>query len=181
MSKQGKGKSVPTKAAPAKPSNKKDADKPVYKTVADNRRARHDFEIIETHETGISLLGTEVKAIRAGKATLQDSHVRIEDGELWLCNCHISPYDFGNRFNHEPLRKRRLLMHSQQILKLKSLIQEKGLTLIPLRLYFKGNLVKVDLAVAKGRKLHDKRDAISQKETKRQLDRVVKTSRNMNL
>lgn len=172
-----KQKSIPTQAA--KPSNVKPAaDKPVYKTVADNRRARHDFEILETHEAGISLTGTEVKAIRAGKANLQDAHVRIEDGELWLYNCHISPYDFGNRFNHEPMRKRRLLMHSQQIFKLKSKIQEKGLTLIPLRLYFKGNLIKVDLAMAKGRKVHDKRDVIAKKENQRNLDRVVKARNN---
>jgi SsrA-binding protein len=172
-----KQKSIPTQAA--KPANVKPAaDKPVYKTVADNRRARHDFEILENHEAGISLTGTEVKAIRAGKANLQDAHVRIEDGELWLYNCHISPYDFGNRFNHEPMRKRRLLMHSQQIFKLKSKIQEKGLTLIPLKLYFKGNLIKVDLAMAKGRKVHDKRDVIAKKENQRNLDRVVKARNN---
>lgn len=163
-------------SAPAKASAKKD-DKPVYKTVADNRRARHEYEILETHETGISLLGTEVKSIRAGKANLQDAHVRIEKEELWLYNCHISPYDYGNRFNHDPLRKRRLLMHHQQILKLKSRVQEKGLTLIPLKLYFKGNLVKVDLAVVRGRKLHDKRDVIAKKETSRQLERIIKTQR----
>ncbi|MBN8661013.1 MAG: SsrA-binding protein SmpB [Candidatus Melainabacteria bacterium] len=166
-----------TKQGKAQNEKKKDGDKPVYRTVADNRRARHDFEILETHEAGISLLGTEVKAIRAGKANLQDSHIRIEDGDLWLYNCHISPYDYGNRFNHEPTRKRRLLMHSRQILKLKATTQEKGLTLIPLKLYFKGNLVKVDLAVVRGKKLHDKRDTIAKRETKRQLDRITKTSR----
>lgn len=163
-----------------KPQDKKSQDKkgkePFFKTVAENRRARHDFEILETFEAGISLVGTEVKAIRCGKANLADSFVKIEDGELWLYNCHISPYDYGNRFNHEPLRKRRLLMHRNQIFKLKSNTQEKGLSLIPLRLYFKGHLVKVDLALAKGRKLYDKRDAISKKESKRDIDRVVKQS-----
>ena len=169
--------SKPTSSNPPKAAKKKDDDRPVYKTVADNRRARFDYEIIETYETGISLFGTEVKAIRAGKANLADAHVRIEDHELWLYSCHRSPYDFGNRFNHEPMRKRRLLMHSQQITKLKSQIQEKGLALIPLRLYFKGNLIKVDLAVARGRKHYDKRDVISQKDNKRNLDRLVKQTR----
>lgn len=159
-----------------KPKNKEKGSEPFFKNVAENRRARHDYEILETFEAGISLVGTEVKSIRAGKANLADSFVKIEDGQLWLHNCHISPYDYGNRFNHEPLRKRRLLMHRNQIFKLKSNTQEKGLSLIPLRLYFKGHLVKVDLALAKGRKLYDKRDAIAKKESKRDIDRVIKQS-----
>jgi len=150
------------------------SDEPLFKTVADNRRARFEYDILEREEAGIQLQGTEVKAIRAGKANLSDAFVRIEDFELWLYSCHISPYDHGNRFNHEPLRKRRLLMHRQQILKLKSKMQEQGLTLIPLKMYFKGNLVKIDLALAKGRKLWDKRDNIAKKESKRGLDRVMK-------
>jgi SsrA-binding protein len=163
----------------AKPGAKSDSDKPVFKTVADNRRARFEYDILEREEAGIQLMGTEVKAIRAGKANLADSFVRIEDQELWLYSCHISPYDHGNRFNHEPLRKRRLLMHHQQILKLKSKMQEQGLTLIPLKMYFKGNLVKIDLGLCKGRKLWDKRDNIAKRDSKRGLDRVMKqTARN---
>ncbi len=168
----------PNKQA-AKKADKKD-DKPFFKTVADNRRARHDYEIIDTLEAGISLVGTEVKSIRAGKANLADAFVKVEDGDLYLYNCHISPYDFGNRNNHEPLRKRRLLVHKKQILKLKSNMQEKGLALIPLKLYFKGHLVKVDLALAKGRKLYDKRENIAKKETKRDLDRLTKARNNSN-
>jgi SsrA-binding protein len=165
----------PTKQPVKKPA--KD-DKPFFKTVADNRRARHDYEILDTLEAGIALFGTEVKSIRAGKANLADAFVKVEDGELWLYSCHISPYDFGNRFNHEPLRKRRLLVHKKQILKLKSNMQEKGLALIPLKMYFKGHLVKVDLALAKGRKLYDKRENIAKKETKRDLDRLTKSRNN---
>jgi SsrA-binding protein len=171
-SNKGTGKAQPAKSSSAK----KDKDEPFFKTVADNRRARFEYDILETAEAGIQLLGTEVKAIRAGKANLAEAFVRIEEQELWLYSCHIAPYDHGNRFNHEPLRKRRLLMHHQQILKLKSKMQEQGLTLIPLKMYFKGNLVKVDLALAKGRKLWDKRDNIAKKETKRGLDRVLKQS-----
>lgn len=149
---------------------------PKIKVVADNRRARHEYEIIETYETGIELVGTEVKSMRSGKANLQDAFARIEDGELWLYNCHISPYDHGNRFNHEPLRKRRLLMHGKQILRVNQQVKEKGLTLIPLKIYFKRNWVKVDLALARGKQLHDKRDAITKRETKRQLDKLVKST-----
>jgi SsrA-binding protein len=169
-----KGKPVTTQTDAKKPAPKK--EEPFFKTVADNRRARFEYEIIETAEAGIQLMGTEVKSIRAGKANLAESFVKIEEQELWLHHCHISPYDHGNRFNHEPLRKRRLLMHHQQILKLKSKMQEQGLTLIPLKMYLKGNLVKLDLALCKGRKLWDKRDNIAKKETKRGLDRLTKHS-----
>ncbi len=171
-----KAKATNDKNAVNKAKSDKDKDQPFFKTVADNRKARHEYDILETEEAGIQLVGTEVKAIRAGKANLADAFVRIEDQELWLYSCHISPYDHGNRFNHEPLRKRRLLMHHQQILKLKSKMQEQGLTLIPLKMYFKGNLVKIDLALCKGRKLWDKRDNIAKKEVKRGLDRLMKHS-----
>ena len=149
-------------------------DKPAIKVVADNRRARHDYELIEFYEAGIELAGTEVKSMRQGKANLQDSFARVEDGQLWLYNCHISPYDHGNRFNHDPVRKRRLLMHRREIQKIKSRMQEKGLTLVPLKLFFKRNWVKVDLALARGKHLYDKREAIAKRDTKRQLDRLVK-------
>lgn len=158
--------SVPTPAA-------KDG-KPFLKVVADNRRARHDYDILEVYEAGIELSGTEVKSMRMGKANLADAFARVEQGELWLYNCNISPYDHGNRFNHEPTRKRRLLMHRREILKLKSKMQEKGLTLVPLKLFFKGNWAKLDLALAKGRQLYDKRESIAKKENKRQMERLLK-------
>lgn len=152
------------------------SEKKPLRVIADNRRARHEYEILEVFEAGIELQGTEVKSMRGGKANLQDAFARIEKGELWLYNCHVAPYDFGNRFNHDPLRKRRLLMHKNQIRKIHQQIKEKGLTLIPLKLFFKRNLVKVDLALAKGKHLFDKREAITKRDTKRQLDRLVKQS-----
>ncbi len=152
----------------------KEKEKRAIKVISDNRRARHEYEVVEVLEAGIELKGTEVKSLRQGRVSLQDSFGRIEDGELWLYNCHISPYDHGNRFNHEALRKRKLLMHHRQILKLKSAVQEKGLTLIPLKLFFKGNLAKVDLALAKGKLLYDKRQTIAKRDTKRQIERVMK-------
>lgn len=155
---------------------KTDKEKPAVKVIADNRRARHEYEILQTFETGIELTGTEVKSMRVGRANLQDAFARIEQGQLWLYNCHISPYDFGNRFNHEPTRKRRLLMHKREIARLHQQIKEKGLTLVPLKLYFKRNWVKVDLALARGKQLYDKRDAITKRDTKRQLDKLVKQS-----
>lgn len=169
------GKKKPPKptAQPTK-AGKPAAETPSIKLITDNRRARFDFHIYETFEAGIELSGTEVKSMRGGKANLSDAFARIEDGELWLYNCHISPYDHGNRFNHEPLRKRRLLMHARQILKLEQQMKEKGLTLVPLRLYFKRNWVKVDIALAQGKKVHDKRESIMKNESKRQLDRLVK-------
>jgi SsrA-binding protein len=155
----------------------KTEEKVRYKIAADNRRARHEYEILDVFEVGVVLAGTEVKSVRQGKANLQDSFARIEEGELWLYNCHISPYDHGNRFNHEPTRRRKLLMHSKEISKLKSRAQEKGLTIVPLKLYFKGNWAKVDIALARGKQLYDKRADIAKRETKRQLDRVVKQIR----
>lgn len=155
---------------------KEEEKKPAIKVVADNRRARHEYEIIQVIEAGVELVGTEVKSMRVGKASIQDSFARIEDGQLWLYNCHIAQYEFGNRFNHEPLRKRRLLMHKREIFKLNQQIKEKGLTLVPLKLFFKRNWVKVDLALARGKHLYDKRDAITKRDSKRQLDRLVKQS-----
>lgn len=172
-------KSKPTKvlAADGKSTAKKTNDKPVPRTVSDNRRARHEYEIIETVECGIELKGTEVKSLRSGRCTLQDAFGKIEDGEMWLYNCHISPYDFGNRFNHEPTRKRRLLLHSREILKINQRIKEKGLTLVPLKMYFKRNWVKVDMALARGKHLYDKRESDTTRDTKRQLDKLAKQVR----
>lgn len=163
------------KASGASPAS--GAGKPQIKVVADNRRARHEYEVLEVIEAGISLSGTEVKSIRNGKANLQDSFARIEHGSVWLHNCHIAPYDFGNRFNHDPLRRRRLLLHRKQILKLKQKVQEKGLTLVPLKMFFKGNWAKIDLALVRGKQLYDKRQALHKKESKRQIERVIKQVR----
>jgi SsrA-binding protein len=167
-----------------KPATKKDSGpskapeaKPVFRVVADNRRARHEYEIIETYQCGIALCGTEVKSLRVGRCSLQDSYARVEAGEVWLFNCNISHYEYGNRFNHEPTRKRKLLMHSREILKLHQRIKEKGLTLIPLKMYFKRNWVKVDLALAKGKQLFDKRESLARKDSKRQLDRLSRQVR----
>lgn len=166
---------IMAKATGSTPSAKD--GKPLLKVVADNRRARHEYDIIEVVEAGIELSGTEVKSMRMGRANLSDSFARVENGELWLYNCNISPYDHGNRFNHEPMRKRRLLMHKREILKLKSRMNEKGLTLVPLKLFFKGNWAKIDLALAKGRQMYDKREAIAKKDSKRQLERLMKRDR----
>lgn len=158
-------------------SSKKSDDKPSTKTISENRKARHDFEILERIECGIELTGTEVKSLRLGRATLQDSFARVEDGEAWLYNCNISAYEYGNRFNHEPTRKRRLLLHSRETFRLNQKMKEKGLTLVPLKLYFKRNWVKVELALAKGKQLYDKRESIGKRDSKRQLDRLAKQVR----
>jgi SsrA-binding protein len=158
-----------------KESGKEKKLKPEFKVMAENRRARHEFEILEVVEAGVALVGTEVKSLRQGRANLADAFARVEEGELWLYNCHVSPYDHGNRFNHEPLRKRRLLVHKKEILKLKSRMQEKGLTLVPLKLFFKGNWAKVELALGRGKQLYDKRETIAKRESQRQLDRLAKS------
>lgn len=168
---------MPASKKPDKKKTDKDKSESEFKVVAQNRRARHEYTIIDSIETGIELVGTEVKSIRQGKASLQDAFARIEGGEVYLYNCNIAVYEFGNRFNHEPLRKRRLLLQKKQILKLKAQSKEKGLTLVPLKLYFKRNWVKVDLALGKGKHLYDKRETIAKRDTKRELDRLAKTSR----
>jgi SsrA-binding protein len=140
-------------------------------TVASNRKARHDYFILETMEAGIALKGTEVKSLRQGKANLQDSFASVEKGELWLFDMHISPYEQGNIFNHEPKRTRKLLMHKREIRRIVNRVQEKGLTLVPLRVYFKQGRVKVELAVVRGKKLYDKREAIAKRDAERELRR----------
>lgn len=144
------------------------------KVVCENGRARHDYHIIETHEAGIALKGTEVKSLRAGRASLQDSFARVENGELLLYNMHISPYEQGNRFNHEPKRVRRLLMHKAEILRLLGKTREKGLALVPLKVYFKGGLAKVELALARGKKVYDRREDIAERDARREIDRAIK-------
>lgn len=144
------------------------------KTVTENRKARHEYHIIETYEAGLALTGTEVKSLRIGRANLQDSYARVESGELMLYNMHISPYDQGNRFNHEPKRTRRLLMHKYEIMRLLGKTREKGLALVPLKVYFKDGLAKVELALAKGKKIYDRREDIAERDAKREMDRAVK-------
>ena len=140
------------------------------KVVAENRKARHDFFIEETYEAGLVLTGTEVKSLRVGKANLRDSYARVENGEVHIHNLHISPYEQGNRFNHDPLRVRKVLLNRYEINKLIGATQQKGLTLIPLKIYFKRGLAKMELALAKGKKLHDKRDDIAERDAKREIE-----------
>ncbi len=144
------------------------------KTIVQNRKARHDYFILETLEAGIELMGTEVKSLRLGRANLQDSYATIKNGEVFVNGLHISPYDMGNRFNHDPLRSRRLLLHRYEINKLIGHTQKQGLTIIPLSLYFKRGMVKVELAVARGKKLYDKRSDIAKKDAVREIDRRMK-------
>ena len=154
-------------------ANKKNkSDKKNQSIVIENRKARHDYFVEDSVTCGIVLSGTEVKSIRSGKAQLKDSYAKIEKGELWLYNCHISPYQFGNRFNHEPLRKRKLLLTKKEIIKLSSKIKEKKLFLIPLKIYFSRNWAKLELALAKGKKMYDKRETIKKKELQRAIKEV---------
>ena len=144
------------------------------KLVASNRRAHHNFEILETHEAGLVLQGTEVKSLRDSRADLKESYARIEGSEAWLVGLHISPYAQGNRANHDPLRPRKLLLHRGEINRLLGKIMEKGLTLVPLRLYFKGGRAKVELGLARGRKTLDKRHAIREREERREVARALR-------
>lgn len=147
---------------------------PVEKVVASNRKATHDYEILETYEAGLVLQGTEVKSLRQGRADLKESFARIERGEAWLLGCHISPYAQGNRANHDPLRRRKLLLHRAELNRLLGKTQEKGLTLVPLRLYFKDGRAKLEIGLGRGRKLLDKRRVIREREARRELDKAVK-------
>ncbi len=140
--------------------------------LCSNRKARYDYHIEETYETGIALLGSEVKSIRQGRANLRDSFAAFERGELFLHNCHISPYAQASRFNPEPLRPRKLLMHREQIRRLLGKVEEKGLTLVPLSLYLKGRHVKVELALARGKKQYDRREDIKRREADREVARA---------
>jgi SsrA-binding protein len=145
--------------------------------IADNRKAFHDYHILETFEAGIALLGTEVKGIREGRANLRDSYARVEQGEVWLYNVHISPYSHRGYVDHDPKRRRRLLLHRREIRKLIGKTVEKGLTLVPTRLYFKGGRVKVALALARGKQAHDKRETIRRREADRETRAAVKERR----
>jgi SsrA-binding protein len=144
------------------------------KVIAENRKAYHDYFIEERVEAGIILTGTEIKSVRHGRVNLKDSYARLENGELWLYQMHISPYEQGNRFNHDPLRKRKLLLHRSEIVKLIGKIQLQGLTLIPLRIYLKQGLAKIDLAVCRGKKNYDKRQDMAEKDAKREIERHLR-------
>ena len=145
------------------------ADEPQIRPIATNRRARHNYHIEETYEAGISLVGSEVKTLRGGKASLQDAYAVVRDGEVFLLGVHIPPYAQASIQNHDPTRMRKLLLHKEEIRRLIGKINEKGLTLVPLRLYFKGNKVKAELALAKGKRAYDKRQSIAEREAKREM------------
>lgn len=147
------------------------------KTVALNRRARHDFTIDETFEAGLVLTGTEIKSIRAHRVNLAEAYARIERGEAWLVGAHIATYAQGNRWNHEPTRTRKLLLHRDQIAELIGLTNQKGLTLVPLRLYIRGGNAKLEIGVARGKKAHDKRRTIAERDMRRELQREAKNAR----
>lgn len=145
------------------------------KTITDNRRARFQYEILETFEAGIELQGTEVKSIRSGRANLQDSFVLIRGGEAWLMNMHVSPYETASRtFNHDPTRRRKLLLHRKEINRLTGLVEQKGLTIVPLKLVLRRGWVKAQVAVARGKKLYDKRETIKDRQQKRDAQRELK-------
>ena len=146
-----------------------------FKVITDNRKARFRYEIIETFEAGLVLVGTEVKSIRAGKVNMGDGFGQIRNGEAWLHNVHISPYQAsGEYFNHDPRRIRKLLLHKKEITKLIGKLEEKGLTLVPLKMYFKRGIVKVLLGIGKGKKLHDKRETVKQRQDQRDMQRAMK-------
>lgn len=150
------------------------AEKETLKTIATNKKARHDYFVIESFETGIELVGTEVKSLRAGGVNLKDSWCSIEGGELFVKQMHISPYEKGNIFNRDPFRVRKLLMHKREIMRLYGLMKQEGYALIPLSLYFKGSRVKMQLGLCKGKKLYDKREDIAKRDAKREIDRAMK-------
>jgi SsrA-binding protein len=151
-----------------------DVQREPIKIVAENRKAWHDYFIDETYEAGISLVGTEVKSMRAGRANLRDSYADVINNEIFILNMHISPYEQGNRFNHDPVRPRKLLMHSQEIKRLLGQTTQKGYTLIPLKVYFKRGRAKVEVALARGKKLYDKRDELAKRDADREIARELR-------
>ncbi|WP_434511035.1 SsrA-binding protein SmpB [Desulfitobacterium sp. AusDCA] len=144
------------------------------KVISDNRKAYHDYFVEEKLETGIILTGTEIKSIRNGRVNLKDSFARVENGEVWLYQMHISPYEQGNRFNHDPLRKRKLLLNRSEISKLVGKVQQEGLTLVPTKIYLRKGLAKVELGICKGKKNYDKRQDIAERDAKREIDRHLR-------
>jgi SsrA-binding protein len=147
------------------------------RVVAQNRKARYEYHVLDTWETGIVLQGTEVKSLREGKANLKDAFARVDGAEMWLYNMHISPYEQGNRFNHDPLRPRKLLLHRNEIRKLIGQVEQKGLTLVPLDVHFIRGKAKVKLALVRGKQLHDKRDTLRERDQQREIQRGLKDHR----
>ena len=145
------------------------------KLIAQNKKARHEYFILETYECGIELFGTEVKSIRAGKVNISDAYASIDNGEVWVKAMNISPFEQGNIFNRDPLRNKKLLMHKHEILKLSQKIKEKGFSLVPLKVYLKGSRVKVELALVQGKKLYDKRETIAKRDAQREMDRAARS------
>lgn len=145
------------------------------KIVAQNRKAFHDYAVEETYEAGIALTGTEVKSLREGKANLKDSYVLIKDSEAFLLNCHISPYSHGNILNHDPVRTRKLLLHKKEISRLQGKAVQKGYSLIPLKIYFKESRAKVEIGLARGKKMYEKRESIKKREADREIERAMKS------
>lgn len=172
-----KKRSVPT-TSPEKAINNGKGTTPNFKTAASNRKAFFDYEILERYEAGIALTGTEIKSIRAGKVDLSDGYARSRDGEMWLFNAYIAPYDPASQFNHDPRRPRKLLLHRAEILELVSAIAEKGLTLVALRVYIKRHVAKVELGLARGKRQYDKRRAIINRDMDREARRALGTVRN---
>ena len=144
------------------------------KTVATNRKARHQYQFHDTFEAGLVLLGSEIKSIRAGRVSLQDGYVSFEGGEAWLVNVHIAPYEQANRQNHEPRRRRKLLLHRREIDRLRARVQERGFTVVPTKLYLKDGLAKIEIALVRGKRQYDKRQALAQRDSKRQVERAIK-------
>jgi len=166
MAKQPPGKNEPTRAS---------AKDETVKVITVNRQAYHDYYVERTIEAGIALLGTEIKSIRSGQVNLRGAYALARKDELWLENAHIAVYDHGNRYNHEPLRNRKLLLHKREINQLLAKVATKGLTLIPLKLYLKGGKAKIELGLCRGKKLYDKRDAIAERDAKREIERAIRT------
>ena len=155
----------------------KSAREAAQKIIAENRKASHDYHLLETFEAGVVLLGTEVKSIREGRVNLRDSFARVEDGELWVHNINISPYSHRGYADHDALRRRKLLLHAQEIRKLIGKVEEKGMTLVPVRMYFKNGRIKVAISLAKGKKDYDKRETIKRREADRETRAAVKAAR----
>ncbi len=147
------------------------------RAIATNRRARHEYSILETYEAGLVLRGTEVKSLRAGLVNFKDSYATVRNGEVWLLGCHINPYSHGTDANHDPERDRKLLLHAKEISRLTGKVAERGLTLVPLKLYFKSGRVKLELGLGRGKKLHDKRSTLREREVQREMDRAARDGR----
>ncbi len=163
---------TPTQSRPRPDTSK--SDKPTYKDVAVNRRASHDFEILERLEAGLSLTGSEIKSVRQGKVSLQEAYARPEKGEIWLHGAHIAEYGPAAQFGHQPRRPRRLLLHRAQVRELSRQVEARGLTLVPMRMYLKDGLAKLEIALAKGRRQYDKREAIAKREADRDIERALR-------